>query len=214
MRIKESALFRHERYKIESTILELECYRLLAIIHSSKSLHERILSLRTESELDLAFAYRRSEATLAYHTALEEWEANRILLSLAIAVRNGLDHRPILEDSECGILISREFTDNELGEILFKETPALLWVQLEHMASPVQPLMVRETCNKVVHAIGVEGARTDLKSAKPDVSKDDGRPLTGHVWLSGFRNSKKQSCEIWVALIDVEKFALSTSGEY
>lgn len=78
---------RPRSYRLESPILEREAYRLLQIIHSSRSLHR----------------LRQETGRLGLLPGHEETEAARIL-TLAVIVRNNLDSSPLLPGDETGVL--------------------------------------------------------------------------------------------------------------
>lgn len=202
---------RHEPYKLESLSLDLECSRLLSIMYGSEILHERITALDEETEQS---KFPKPANKLAYLAQHEEIEANRILLTLAIAVRNGLEKHPLLDDGSCGQLRSVKFSGDEFSTTESTEFPSALWGELAKNHCEDKPLDVREACNKIIHAQGAEWERKSLDGSRPLASGTDGCYLTGNLWLSGFRPTRQNKREVWVALLSVEQFVLLTAGQY
>lgn len=199
-----------EQYKIESTVLERDCYRLLTIVHSSKSLHERMISLKREQDEG---KHSVNPETLAYHVGMEEWEANRILINLAIVVRNRLESSPMLEaeDGLCGLVMTAKQHFEETKPEPFPETPEQIWYEFQRQGVDKEPLLIRDTCNKIIHAKGVYWGREPLDEARPLISPTDGNYLCGFLFLYGDRQVQRERIHNWVAMINVEAFALNAS---
>lgn len=204
-------MLRHEPYRLESPNLELECSRLLSIMYGSESLHERIIALDEKSK---QFEFLKPAKTLAYFAQHEEIEANRIVLTLAIAIRNGFERQPPLRNGSCGQLRTVKFSRDEFLATESTEYPSALWSELEKNQCADKLLDVREACNKIIHAQGVEWERKRLDGSRPLVSGTDGFYLTGCLWLSGFRPTSQNKREVWVAFLSIEQFVLLTAGEY
>lgn len=203
-----------ETYKFESPMLARECYQLLTILHASRGMHERVVEL--SKDYDPVY-FGPTPGTLSSHLLMEESEANRIILNLAIVVRNSIESDPMLpgEDDDCGyVLTAKEFPLNTPPPDPFPETPRgfLHWFKREGLKE--EALNIRETCNKLIHAKGIDWERKPVKGANEARKWQAGKYLTGNLLLYGNRNRNRQNEQHWVAVIDTERFALSSSILY
>jgi hypothetical protein len=203
-------------YKLESLVLERDTFRLLQLIHASRSLHERAVGLRSEAKGSGLDGYTRI-GSLSYLLNWEESEASRLVLNLAIIIRNSLDHSPLLpgEDDVCGIILRTSEGFASLPPKSFPRKPSEIWRSFKREGLVEEPLEIRETCNKLVHAKGVEWERKqlDVEDIADRATVPYGRFLTGFVLLYGER-PVKSSREHWVAYVNVERFCLATVGQY
>lgn len=150
-------------FEFEASLIDLEIYRLLAVVLASPSLAASAKRLPDDG--------RRLE----WLRKIEFSEASRLLVSIAAIIRNGLDSR------------SR-------GSIELERPVGILFADLEK-PTEYQDLVLREACNKILHALRVEPEVNDEgEDCAPSL-----KPLFN---LYGTHREKE-----WRAVLDIREFA-------
>ena len=178
-------------YRFENPVLELECFRLLQLVYASRPMHERLVQLR-----DNAKAGRISYTAPGSLLSLQRWEeveANRILLNLAVVIRNGLDHTPLLrgEDAVCSLCRTARVPFKGRRPHPFPETPRQIWLEFGKQGVPDEALGIRDTCNKIIHADEIGFERVALRERS-------GSHVTDQIFASGTRGKTEWTVGIWV----------------
>lgn len=186
-------------YQFESTILEREAFRLLSIIHSSKSLAK--LHKQSKAESTNSDYMRRLAGRIEYLLLWEENECSRILITLAIIVRNSLEGSPGQPDG--GLFGSACYTLRGEPTIAPPNPfPPSLAGTLRYMmqaGADEEGLNVRQTCNKIIHAKEVEWRRDRLDT-------ESALFLTGEILLYG----EEVKGNPWITWFRVDDFCLDT----
>jgi hypothetical protein len=154
-----------------------DLWRLLVIF-----LADRQFAIITEQEF---FADGHEQLLLALSSEFADDEISRILLSSAIALR-------VIDDREGGVL--ERFAD--CGEL-----------QADVEAERVEPLSLREACNKIVHAEQVNSDVERLDGGpvdRPGMSPTFINPL---LYLYGSHNRMR-----WRCVLDVISFVRSAAA--
>lgn len=155
-------------YPIECSHLDLDIYRLLLPYAASRQLYE----LSSGDDSDPLYRMRQQ---------FETSEASRLLLTIAISIRNRV------ENSDCSQTI--EFLESPVG-ILIKD--------VENPSSKSM-LSFKEACHKIIHAFDVDFMVGTESTASL-------KPLSMEIKLFGEKKSGKKEFE-WEAIINVVEFA-------
>jgi hypothetical protein len=210
-----------EPFVFESPVLERESFRLLQIIHASSSLHAECIRRRIDADAKRKAGGLQDAAKLKLYTGAgslthllrgEEPEANRIVLNIAVVVRNSLDHSPLLlgEDAACSMIwTARDKFEGPLPKP-FPETPMAIWREFEKHGVKAEALGIRETCNKIIHAKGAEWSRSTIEGSEIMAEFNVGRALDGFLFLFGDRQVSAKKSEVWICMVNVEEFCLQT----
>jgi hypothetical protein len=154
-------------YLIEPSHLDLDVYRLLLPFAASRQLHDLCGSDASDPLNLMREHFERSEAC-------------RLLLILAVTVRNSVENK-------CGPLV-RHHLDAPVGTLV------------EDVDNPVDtPLSFREACHKIIHA-------TDVEFMIGQAEEERLEPLTMQIKLFGEKQVRGKSLE-WEAKLDVAEFA-------
>jgi hypothetical protein len=221
-----------QTYAFDHHVLDRDCMRLVQLVHSSPVLYRRLLEEwdRGEKELD----QKRAEGLETEHVfpgafsltsgliatlRAEEAEASRIMLNLAVVVRNNLDANPLLdgEDEVCSICKTARKQFDGAPPSPFPQSPWDVYRLFDQKGVEDEPLGIRETCNKLIHAKGVQWTREGT-DPPPDPWRQrllkDFRvppPLDGFLCLFGQLQDGRTP---WVCLVKAETFALHVMGMY
>jgi hypothetical protein len=154
-------------YPIEPSHLNLDVYRLLLPFAASRGLHDISRGDAPDPLNQMRKQFERSEAC-------------RLLLTVAVTVRNGIEKR-------CDPLVEHHL-DASVGTLV------------EDVATPSNtPLTFREACHKIIHATDVEFG----VEQRPEEERL--APLTMQIKLFGEKPVRGKALE-WEATLDVAEF--------
>lgn len=214
-----------QTYQYDSLVLDRDSLRLLQIIRASDSLHRECIRRRESAKAkqdardrDFSTEVKRytSVANLSNLLRGEEVEANRIILNLAVVIRNRMDLATTASDEEalCSLILATRDKFEGPPPVPFPETPSAIWRTFSENGIQARGLGVRDTCNKIIHAKGVEWSRKAIKGSRTLDSFGVGRPLNGFLFLYGERPLSATRDEVWVCMVNVEEFCLHANDKY
>jgi len=209
---------RPQPFRLESVGFSIESLRLLQIVHASKSIQMHCKELLEEANRAPKKDKKTDDGNLSevkrilYLLRGEEAEANRILLTLAVVVRNGLDQAPLIgrDDQLCSVLWEPKTQFEGQPPRPFPETPIQIWKEFQRQNVESTGLGVKDTCNKIIHAQGVEWSRTETFSSHAITDTILGRHLDGFVFLYGTRQVKNKE-SVWICMLRVDAFCTISS---
>ena len=126
-------------YPSDPTIIMVEAYRLMCVFGGSREVE------KVRGRFPDHSAFPPIDGPSKWIRMLELSEASRLLLSLAVMLRNTLDRSAITSATNDKLL------ETEVGNIRI----------LNKSKAKLKPLKVREACNKIVHALNINFDFTD-----------------------------------------------------
>lgn len=156
----------YQGYPIESVLIELQIYHLLTVFCASQKLHQ-LAAIKDNDELD------------TMRQRFEESEACRLLISVAIMLRNLMDA-----------------TSPEAIKLRMREQDAIVGtLQPDERETTSERLLFRDACNKIIHAYHINFDMDEEKPRKMNY-------INPTIYLYGEHHGSK-----WRATIDVVDFA-------